>query len=94
MAGRETGTFVPPTETGFRPPVFSRKNEVLVFNGIPFTSRRIEVLTLSASGLSRQEIAEKLSLHIMTIDKHRGGIKDELGTDNIFSSIILSRQRT
>lgn len=88
MAGRETGTFVPRTETAFKSPVPAIENKLIIFHGLKFTQRRIDILTLTAQGLSRKQIAEMLSLSIHTIDSHATSISSAFGTSNLFWPVI------
>lgn len=50
--------------------------------GIPLTSREIEVLQLIAQEFSNPEIAERLFISIRTVDTHRRNLLEKLGLKN------------
>lgn len=50
--------------------------------GIPLTSREIEVLQLIAQEFSNPEIAKKLFISIRTVDTHRRNLLEKLGLKN------------
>jgi hypothetical protein len=45
----------------------------------PLTTREIQVLTLLAQGLYNKEIADRLTISIKTVEKHRQKLKAKLG---------------
>jgi DNA-binding NarL/FixJ family response regulator len=47
------------------------------------TPREIEVLTLVAEGLTNQEIADRLTLSIKTVQAHRANIMEKLGIGDV-----------
>jgi DNA-binding NarL/FixJ family response regulator len=47
------------------------------------TPREIEVLTLVAEGLTNQEIADRLTLSIKTVQAHRANIMEKLGIRDV-----------
>lgn len=51
-------------------------NERATLNGL--TEREQEVLTLIADGLTNQEIAEKLTISVKTVERHRANIMGKL----------------
>lgn len=59
-------------------PSKSKKNE----NKVDLTSREMEVLELIVQEHSNQEIAEKLSISLRTVDAHRRNLLDKTGVRN------------
>jgi DNA-binding CsgD family transcriptional regulator len=53
---------------------FRYPDEELLGTGVPFSDREFEIIRLIGSGLSSEEIAEKLFLSIHTINTHRRNI--------------------
>jgi LuxR family maltose regulon positive regulatory protein len=58
----------------------------------PLSSRELEVLTLSASGLSNMQVAAKLYLSEGTIKTHLHNIYGKLGVDNRIRAIQMARE--
>jgi len=52
------------------------------------THRESEVLTMVARGMSNKAIAERLSVSIRTVEKHRGSMMEKLGVNSI-SELML-----
>ena len=58
----------------------------------PLTEREIEVLTLLASGLSNQEIAQKLVIEVSTVKRHISNIFDKLGVQSRTQAVSRGRE--
>jgi DNA-binding CsgD family transcriptional regulator len=67
---------------------FRFPDEELLMIGSPFTSREFEIIMMIEQGLNTEQIAEKLSLSVYTVNTHRGNIlkKTEFKT---ISDLIL-----
>ncbi len=52
--------------------------------------RQLEVLTLRASGLRRQEIAAELSISPDTVRTHTQNILELLGVSNSIAAVVLA----
>jgi DNA-binding CsgD family transcriptional regulator len=67
---------------------FRFPDEELLMIGSPFTDREFEIIMMIEQGLNTEQIAEKLSLSVYTVNTHRGNIlkKTEFKT---ISDLIL-----
>lgn len=54
------------------------------------TTREIEILKLSASGISNKEIANKLSISIKTVDAHKNHIMQKLKLKNTAELVLYA----
>lgn len=89
MVSKEAGIFLPrERETGINPFVPTRNNEVVVFPQVHLSPPQKEVLILTAQGLSRKQIAEKLFLQIGSIAQHRKAIKDAFLTNSMLHAVV------
>ena len=61
------------------------KRKTATPEGLPLTSREIEVLKFLAQGLSSRQIAEKMNVGIRTVDFHRANIIQKLEIHDIAS---------
>ena len=51
--------------------------------GNVFTNREFEIIKMIASGMSTEQIAEKLFLSVYTVNTHRGNILKKTGITKI-----------
>jgi len=59
---------------GNDPAMFRYPDEMLLTEGHTFSPRELEILKLIAAGLGSQQIADRLSLSVNTVDTHRRNI--------------------
>jgi DNA-binding NarL/FixJ family response regulator len=50
------------------------------------TVRQVEIMQMTASGLSNQELAYNLNISVKTVEKHKRNLRDKLG---LFSSLEI-----
>lgn len=67
---------------------FRFPDEELLMIGSPFTSREFEIILMIEQGLNTEQIAEKLSLSVYTVNTHRGNILKKTDFKTI-SELIL-----
>jgi DNA-binding CsgD family transcriptional regulator len=72
---------------------FKYPDHELLSLGNVFTGREFEIIKLIASGLSTEQIAEKLFLSPYTINTHRGNILKKTGKAHIFELIHELQER-
>ena len=72
---------------------FRYPDEELLGMGVPFSDREFEIIRLIASGLSSEEIAEKLFLSVHTVNTHRRNILKKTGKANISELIYDLMER-
>jgi DNA-binding CsgD family transcriptional regulator len=73
--------------------LFRYPDDVLLQKGNVFTEREFEIIKLVASGLSTDQIAEKLFLSIYTINTHRRNILYKTEKANISELILDLKER-
>jgi two-component system NarL family response regulator len=57
------------------------------------TAREYDILRLSAEGLSRKEIAERLNITLSTVNFHRQHIKDKLQAGSLTEMIRIAQEK-
>jgi hypothetical protein len=67
---------------------FRYPDRELLKTGIPFTRREFEIIRLVMSGLSSNEIAEKLYLSLYTVNTHRRNILKKTGKIHLADVIL------
>jgi DNA-binding CsgD family transcriptional regulator len=67
---------------------FRYPDEELLMMDIPFSKREFEIIWLIKSGLSSEQIAEKLFLSLHTVKTHRSNIRKKSGKATISELII------
>ena len=64
--------------------VFPERKTIPVPEGeTPFTSREMEVLRLASKGIPGQEIAEKLSISVNTVNRHIENMRQKAGVNTV-----------
>lgn len=63
--------------------LFRYPDDDLLNIGIPFSQREFEIIKLIATGLSSEQIAEKLFISVNTVSTHRKNIIEKSGKHNI-----------
>ena len=66
---------------------FRYPDEELLMMGVPFSGREFEIIKLIESGLNSQQIAEKISLSIHTVNTHRKNILSKAGKETMSALI-------
>lgn len=75
-----------------QPSPMPENQQELYAKGIePLSERELEVLSLIASGMSNQDIAEKLVLTVGTVKSHNSNIYSKLGVKNRTQAINVAR---
>lgn len=91
-AARVLSAFPEPMNNDLAPTSLSAlKDPVLLHPGESLTAREIELLRLVASGLSNQEIADRLVLSINTVKKHTSNIFAKLGVTSRIQAVVQAR---
>lgn len=78
---------------GNDPSYFRYPDDELLQIGIPFTNREFEIIKLIESGLSTEQIANKLFLSIHTVNTHRSNILQKAGFKTVSDLIHDLRKR-
>lgn len=68
-------------------PCFGKREEELIEK---LTDAEVKILTLSAKGYSREEIAEELNISNRTVGRHLTNIFDKLGAKNINQAVAIA----
>lgn len=74
--------------TNFRFP-----DKELLMIGSPFTPREFEIILMIEQGMNTEQIAEKLSLSVYTVNTHRGNILNKTDFKNISDLIVDLHKR-
>ena len=72
---------------------FKYPDEELLKKGNIFSTREFEIIVLIRSGLSSEEIAEKLFLSVHTVNTHRRNILEKSGKESISELIYDLTER-
>ena len=72
---------------------FRYPDEALLAMGNPLSDREFEIVRLIESGLSSEEVAEKLFLSVHTVNTHRRNILDKTGKESMSEMIYDFKER-
>ena len=73
--------------------LFRYPDDEMLMEGNVFSDREVEIIRLIESGLSSEEIAEKLFLSVHTVNTHRRNMLDKSGKASMSDLIYYLKER-